>query len=76
MWHAYHTPKDENDPCFEYIPVNSFINIAGNYAASEKPVSPERLFRAALLKNRFVDTILRAKEKTMAQVGSKHGLLV
>ncbi|XP_023526259.1 transcription factor GTE9-like isoform X1 [Cucurbita pepo subsp. pepo] len=45
----------------------SDCNQDGNYAASEKPVSPERLFRAALLKNRFVDTILRAKEKTMAQ---------
>lgn len=63
-------------PIFEYIPVNSFINNIGNYAASEKPVSPERLYRAALLKNRFADTILRAKEKTMTQVGSKYGLLV
>ncbi|KAG6581085.1 Transcription factor GTE8, partial [Cucurbita argyrosperma subsp. sororia] len=45
----------------------SDCNQDGNYAASEKPVSPERLFRAALLKNRFVETILRAKEKTMAQ---------
>ncbi|KAA0056242.1 transcription factor GTE8 isoform X1 [Cucumis melo var. makuwa] len=45
----------------------SDCNQDGNYTASEKPVSPERLYRAALLKNRFADTILRAKEKTMTQ---------
>ncbi|XP_038899184.1 transcription factor GTE9-like isoform X2 [Benincasa hispida] len=45
----------------------SDCNQDGNYVASEKPVSPERLYRAALLKNRFADTILRAKEKTMTQ---------
>ena len=50
------------------------MNIVGNY--SDKRVSPERLYRAALLKNRFADTILRAKEKTMTQVGSIHGVLV
>ena len=59
-----------------YFSVNSLIKNVGNYTASEKPVSPERLYRAALLKNRFADTILRAKEKTMTQVGSKYGLLV
>ncbi|XP_023530517.1 transcription factor GTE8 isoform X1 [Cucurbita pepo subsp. pepo] len=43
----------------------SDCNQDGNY--SDKRVSPERLYRAALLKNRFADTILRAKEKTMTQ---------
>ncbi|KAL5581316.1 hypothetical protein UlMin_013758 [Ulmus minor] len=34
---------------------------------SERHVSPEKQYRAALLKNRFADTILRAREKTLTQ---------
>ncbi|KAI4348275.1 hypothetical protein L6164_009012 [Bauhinia variegata] len=36
-------------------------------APTERQVSPERLYRAALLKNRFADTILKAREKTLTQ---------
>jgi hypothetical protein len=31
----------------------------------ERPASPDKLYRAALLRNRFADTILKAQEKTI-----------
>ncbi|KZV56301.1 hypothetical protein F511_00298 [Dorcoceras hygrometricum] len=34
---------------------------------AERQVSPDKLYRAALLKNRFADTILKAQEKTLGQ---------
>ncbi|OIT05967.1 PREDICTED: transcription factor GTE8-like [Nicotiana attenuata] len=34
----------------------------------DRRVSPEKLYRAALLKNRFADTILKAREKTLVEV--------
>ncbi|GMH16741.1 hypothetical protein Nepgr_018582 [Nepenthes gracilis] len=37
----------------------------GESAPSERQVSPEKLYRAALLRSRFVDTILKAQEKTL-----------
>nr|CAB3479837.1 unnamed protein product [Digitaria exilis] len=37
----------------------------------EKQVSPEKQIRAALLKSRFADTILKAHEKTLDQVSKK-----
>ncbi|XP_020534442.1 transcription factor GTE8 isoform X2 [Jatropha curcas] len=40
----------------------------GDSAPSERQVSPEKLIRAAILKNRFADTILKAREKTLSQV--------
>ncbi|XP_044465866.1 transcription factor GTE8-like isoform X1 [Mangifera indica] len=39
----------------------------GDSARSERQVSPGKLYRAALLKNRFADTILKAREKTLSQ---------
>ncbi|XP_059657315.1 transcription factor GTE10-like [Cornus florida] len=42
----------------------------GESAPSERQVSPEKLYRAALLRNRFADTILKAREKTL-QKGEK-----
>ncbi|XP_030476905.1 transcription factor GTE8-like [Syzygium oleosum] len=39
----------------------------GESAPIERQVSPEKLYRAALLKNRFADTILKAREKTLTQ---------
>ncbi|XP_077250490.1 transcription factor GTE8-like isoform X2 [Tasmannia lanceolata] len=39
---------------------------ADNHQEGEK-VSPEKLYRAALLRNRFADTILKAREKTLSQ---------
>ncbi|XP_019161639.1 PREDICTED: transcription factor GTE8-like isoform X2 [Ipomoea nil] len=39
----------------------------GESTQDGRPVSPERLYRAAVLKNRFADTILKAREKTLVQ---------
>ncbi|KAI3474971.1 hypothetical protein Pfo_030282 [Paulownia fortunei] len=35
--------------------------------SSSRQVSPDKQYRAALLKNRFADTILKAREKTLSQ---------
>ncbi|KAI5569402.1 hypothetical protein BDE02_12G075000 [Populus trichocarpa] len=37
----------------------------GESAPPERQVSPEKLYRAALLRNRFADTILKAREKAL-----------
>ncbi|XP_019168196.1 PREDICTED: transcription factor GTE8-like isoform X2 [Ipomoea nil] len=39
----------------------------GEISQNDRPASPEKLYRAALLKNRFADTILKAREKTLGQ---------
>ncbi|CAJ2669624.1 unnamed protein product [Trifolium pratense] len=39
----------------------------GGCGATERQVSPDKLYRAALLKSRFADTILKAQEKTQSQ---------
>ncbi|KAL5717735.1 hypothetical protein ACHQM5_010704 [Ranunculus cassubicifolius] len=39
----------------------------GENAPSERPASPDKLYRAALLRSRFADTILKAREKTLVQ---------
>ncbi|XWS30467.1 hypothetical protein CRYUN_Cryun24cG0120300 [Craigia yunnanensis] len=39
----------------------------GTSPPTERQISPEKLYRAALLKNRFADTILKAREKTLTQ---------
>ncbi|CAH9135558.1 unnamed protein product [Cuscuta epithymum] len=39
----------------------------GEMRQNDRPASPEKLYRAALLKNRFADTILKAREKTLSQ---------
>lgn len=36
---------------------------------SERQASPEKLYRAALLRSRFADTIVKAREKLFTQVG-------
>ncbi|GLT33135.1 hypothetical protein SLA2020_077470 [Shorea laevis] len=40
----------------------------GESTPSERQISPEKLYRAAYLKTRFADTILKAREKTLTQV--------
>jgi hypothetical protein len=37
---------------------------------SERQASPEKLYRAALLRSRFADTIVKAREKLLTQVGT------
>lgn len=44
-------------------------NLLGESAPPERQVSPEKLYRAALLRSRFADTILKAQEKTLEKVG-------
>ncbi|KAH7532379.1 hypothetical protein FEM48_Zijuj04G0013500 [Ziziphus jujuba var. spinosa] len=39
----------------------------GDSTPTDRQVSPDKQYRAALLKNRFADTILRAREKTLTQ---------
>ncbi|KAJ9559528.1 LOW QUALITY PROTEIN: hypothetical protein OSB04_004688 [Centaurea solstitialis] len=39
----------------------------GESAPSERRVSPDKLYRAALLRSRFADTILKAQEKTIGK---------
>ncbi|TKY63117.1 Transcription factor GTE8 [Spatholobus suberectus] len=39
----------------------------GDSAPTERQVSPDKLYRAAVLKNRFLETILKAREKTLTQ---------
>ncbi|KAJ8466641.1 hypothetical protein OPV22_029193 [Ensete ventricosum] len=46
-------------------------NREGDNAPSERQFSPEKLYRAALLRNRFADTILKAREKTLDQGESR-----
>ncbi|CAA7031423.1 unnamed protein product [Microthlaspi erraticum] len=43
----------------------------GNSAQNEKQLPPEKVYRAALLKNRFADLILKAREKTVIQNGTR-----
>ncbi|XP_021910668.1 transcription factor GTE11-like isoform X1 [Carica papaya] len=41
----------------------------GESAPSERQASPKKLYRAALLRSRFADTILKAREKALEKVG-------
>ncbi|XP_008799966.2 transcription factor GTE9-like [Phoenix dactylifera] len=51
------------------VPASGEVNSQqeGENAPSQRQVSPEKLYRAALLRNRFADTILKAREKTLDQ---------
>ncbi|XP_038974170.1 transcription factor GTE9-like [Phoenix dactylifera] len=49
------------------VPVEADGHQEGENAPSERQVSPEKLYRAALLRSRFADTILKAREKTLGQ---------
>ena len=57
------------------ISLITLFNILGE-SLTDRQLSPEKLYRAAVLKNRFADTIFKAREKTLNQVGLKFGLLV
>ncbi|GAU29049.1 hypothetical protein TSUD_165680 [Trifolium subterraneum] len=39
----------------------------GDSGPTERQVSPDKLYRVAILKKRFLDTILKAREKTLTQ---------
>ncbi|KAL6319362.1 hypothetical protein AAG906_014036 [Vitis piasezkii] len=55
------------DPNLESKPISAEADghQEGESAPSERQVSPEKLYRAALLRSRFADTILKAREKTL-----------
>ncbi|XP_042457710.1 transcription factor GTE9-like [Zingiber officinale] len=55
------TDQQLEDPYPRLDSVEAEQNLEGNNASSEK------LYRAAVLKNRFADTILKAREKTLDQ---------
>uniref|UniRef100_A0A7N1A5L6 Uncharacterized protein n=1 Tax=Kalanchoe fedtschenkoi TaxID=63787 RepID=A0A7N1A5L6_KALFE len=57
----------ENDSPDKLPHTDSEIHQEGDNAPSERPVSPDKLYRAALLRSRFADTILKAQEKTLEQ---------
>nr|XP_004500666.1 transcription factor GTE10-like [Cicer arietinum] len=47
------------------VTIESESHQDGESAASKRQVSPEKLYRAALLRSRFADTILKAQEKAL-----------
>lgn len=47
--------------CFRLITFSPIL-VLGENGLSDRQVSPEKLIRAALLKNRFADTILKFRE--------------
>lgn len=49
------------------VSVTTNGSLEGENAPSERQVSPDKLYRAALLRSRFADTILKAREKTLDQ---------
>ncbi|KAM1025657.1 hypothetical protein ACFX2I_038670 [Malus domestica] len=55
----------EQDPPSKPIPVEEGGHREGESAPSERQVSPDKLYRAAVLRNRFADTILKAREKAL-----------
>ena len=46
----------------------SFIHVMLSGNMLETPAPSEKQYRAALLKNKFADIILKAREKTLPQV--------
>ncbi|KAK1266770.1 Transcription factor GTE10 [Acorus gramineus] len=56
------------------VPVEVDNSRDGENAPPERQVSPDKLYRAALLRNRFADTILKAREKTLDQAGDPEKL--
>lgn len=43
-------------------------NILGESAPPDRQVSPEKLYRAAILRSRFADIIIKAQENTTEKV--------
>ncbi|KAE8689378.1 Transcription factor GTE9 [Hibiscus syriacus] len=76
---SVNNPLDRNKyVCFDQLEqtsqaksssVESDCHQDGESAPAERQVSPEKLYRAAILKNRFADTILKAREKTLTAQG-------
>ncbi|KAI3920854.1 hypothetical protein MKW92_003056 [Papaver armeniacum] len=60
---------DQVEPCSLPKPPSVEVDSRqdGESAPPERQVSPDKLYRAAVLRNRFADTILKAREKTLNQ---------
>ncbi|KAE9599524.1 putative chromatin remodeler Bromodomain family [Lupinus albus] len=56
---------DQHEGNSQHMP--SSVDQDGDSGTIERQVSPDKLYRAALLKSRFADTILKAREKTLTQ---------
>ncbi|KAK1266769.1 Transcription factor GTE10 [Acorus gramineus] len=56
------------------VPVEEESRQEGENSPPERQVSPDKLYRAALLRSRFADTILKAREKTLGQAGDPEKL--
>jgi len=59
---------EESAVNFELLSHPFSCTMLGESAPSERQVSPDKLYRAALLRSRFADTILKAQEKTLDKV--------
>ncbi|MCD7453126.1 hypothetical protein HAX54_019869 [Datura stramonium] len=59
---------DQLEQSSQQMPSSVESEAYGDCELSERRVSPGKLYRAALLKNRFADTILKAREKTLVEV--------
>ncbi|KAK7373405.1 hypothetical protein VNO80_06812 [Phaseolus coccineus] len=57
----------EDNSQFKPSSFDSDCHQDGDSAPTERQVSPDKLYRAAVLKKRFLDTILKAREKTLTQ---------
>lgn len=53
-----------------------YCNLLEESAEPERQVSPEKLYRAALLRGRFADIILKAQEKSIEKVSQSLAGLV
>ncbi|XP_073013259.1 transcription factor GTE10-like isoform X2 [Typha latifolia] len=58
-----HHPEQDSDSIRPSDGANEHVE--GENAKSERQVSPDKLYRAALLRSRFADTIVKAREKTL-----------
>ncbi|KAJ6841508.1 transcription factor GTE10-like [Iris pallida] len=59
--------KQDEDAHSKPVSVEADAQREGENPQSERQVSPDKLYRAALLRSRFADTILKAREKTLDQ---------
>nr|GMC67189.1 transcription factor GTE8-like [Ipomoea batatas] len=59
---------EQLEHCSEKMDCVDLDGQEGEITENERQSSPGKLYRAALLKNRFADTILKAREKALGQV--------
>ncbi|KAJ4786594.1 Transcription factor GTE8 [Rhynchospora pubera] len=62
---------DADDPLNLANSTDMDSQMDGDNGSADRPVSPGKQYRAALLRGRFADTILKAREKTLDQGAKK-----